>query len=105
MPISPVQGIGVRCIPQLVAPIDARVGGLHPRDERSHHLDSAGVGFRAKPPGQPICGCGIYIELADLHSTRSEKLRTVSRASKSFAPFLDKKRGLRWASFQISRPY
>eukprot|EP00964_Phaeocystis_antarctica_P044008 scaffold25273_cov55-Phaeocystis_antarctica.AAC.1 len=29
-----------------------------------------------------VCGCGIYIELADLHSTRSEKLRTVSKASK-----------------------
>ena len=39
VPIS-VQGIGVRCIPQLVAPIDAQVGGLHPRDERSRHLDS-----------------------------------------------------------------
>eukprot|EP00964_Phaeocystis_antarctica_P074322 scaffold45677_cov27-Phaeocystis_antarctica.AAC.1 len=44
-------------------------------------------------PGQPICRCGIYIELADLHSTRSEKLRTVSRASKSFAPKSDKRKG------------
>ena len=41
VPIS-VQGIGVRCIPQLVAPIDARVGGLHPRDERSRHLEFGG---------------------------------------------------------------
>ena len=44
-------------------------------------------------PGKPICGCGIYIELADLHSTRSEKLRTVSKPSKSFAPKSDKRKG------------
>jgi len=34
------------CTPQLVAPIDARVGGLQPRDERSRHLDS--------PPDYPL---------------------------------------------------
>eukprot|EP00964_Phaeocystis_antarctica_P106331 scaffold71229_cov34-Phaeocystis_antarctica.AAC.1 len=71
VPIS-VQGIGVRCIPQLVAPIDARVGGLHPRDERSRHLDSG----RSRPPTRVIRGLGraylsIYLCLKEFDANVS----------------------------------
>jgi len=82
MPISPVQGIGVRCIPQLVAPIDARVGGLHPRDERSRHLDSAGVGLVAKPPAWPT-----DLWLRNLHRACGFTLNAVGKASHRFEGF------------------
>ena len=89
VPISPVQGIGVRCIPQLVAPIDARVGGLHPRDERSRHLDSGGSRPMGAPrPGQRFCAtsCGICIdieeELADLHRNNQVNAVAVHLASR-----------------------
>eukprot|EP00964_Phaeocystis_antarctica_P005710 scaffold3116_cov77-Phaeocystis_antarctica.AAC.1 len=78
MPISPVQGIGVRCIPQLVAPIDARVGGLHPRDERSRHLDSAGVGGRLP---------GTDLRLRNLHRACGFTFNAVGKASHRFEGF------------------
>ena len=87
VPISPVQGIGVRCIPQLVAPIDARVGGLHPRDERSRHLDSGWSRPMGAPrPGQRFCACGICIhiqeELADLHRNNQVNAVAIHLASR-----------------------
>ena len=59
--------IGVRCIPQLVAPIDARVGGLHPRDERSRHLDSGWSRPHGRTPAWPMIlrHCGICIHIED----------------------------------------
>ena len=96
VPISPVQGIGVRCIPQLVAPIDARVGGLHPRDERSRHLDSGGSRPMGAPrPGQRFCAtsCGICIHIEEslriyigtIKSTRSQYI-SQAESFESFAP-------------------
>ena len=58
------------CTPQLVAPIDARVGGLQPRDERSRHLDLSrphfplgqpGLRFLAKGLRPRIRGAGLYM--------------------------------------------
>ena len=75
---------------QLVAPIDARAGGLHPRDERSRHLDSGWSRPMGAPrPRQRFCAsCGIYIEdeLADLHS--NNQVNAVRKASKASPHFL-----------------
>ena len=85
VPIS-VQGIGVRCIPQLVAPIDARVGGLHPRDERLRHLDSGWSRPHGRTPAWPsdlrLRNFVHRRELADFTQQQSSQ-----RGRKSFAPF------------------
>jgi hypothetical protein len=69
------KGIGFRCIPQLVAPI--RVGGVHPRDERSRRLDLSRPFFLANALRPP--GCGIHIG--------TNQVNAVRRASKSFKSF------------------
>ena len=84
--LSCPQGIGVRCIPQLVAPIDARVGGLHPRDERLRHLDSGWSRPHGRTPAWPsdlrLRNFVHRRELADFTQQQSSQ-----RGRKSFAPF------------------
>eukprot|EP00964_Phaeocystis_antarctica_P112558 scaffold76707_cov70-Phaeocystis_antarctica.AAC.1 len=90
MPISPVQGIGVRCIPQLVAPIDARVGGLHPA--MSARATSTLLEWSASWPSHPPAWPTDFW-LRNLHRACGF---TFERGRKSFAPF----RRLRKASPQ-----
>ena len=62
--LSRPKGIGFRCIPQLVAPI--RVGGIHPRDERSRRLDLSRPFFLAMQ----------CIEATRLRNSHREQIRS-----------------------------
>jgi len=65
--LSRPKGIGFRCIPQLVAPI--RVGGVHPRDERSRRLDLS----------RPFFLTNAFIEATRLRNALSGVITSSSR--------------------------
>eukprot|EP00964_Phaeocystis_antarctica_P123220 scaffold86874_cov72-Phaeocystis_antarctica.AAC.1 len=79
MPISPVQGIGVRCIPQLVAPIDARVGGHHPA--MSARATSTLLESASWPSHQ------ADLRLRNLHRACGFTFNAVGKASQRFEGF------------------
>jgi hypothetical protein len=89
-PLSCPKGIGVRCTPQLVAPIDARVGGLHPRDERSRHLDLSRPHFPLGQPGLRFLAKGLRPRLRTLHigTIRSTPVRGLRKCPWRFCRFL-----------------
>ena len=78
VPISPVRKASESDArhSQLVAPIDARVGGLHPRDERSRHLDLSRPHFPLGQPGLRFLAKGLRPRLRTSHMEQSGQPRS-----------------------------
>ena len=91
--LSRPKGIGVRCIPQLIALI--RVGGVRPGDERSRLDLSRPNAFRsAFFSGQCIEATRLrnLLHREQIRSTRLEELRKLQKLRKGSSRFRDEKR-------------
>jgi hypothetical protein len=86
---------------QLVDPLDARVGSLHPRDERSSHLEFGWSRGRMAPivaaTSEPrIRGAIPCVDFTGLHT--NNQVNPGQRASKRFSFLVLSERPLWWAS-------
>ena len=86
---------------QLVDPLDARVGSLHPRDERSSHLEFRWSRGRMAPivaaTSEPrIRGAIPCVDFTGLHT--NNQVNPGQRASKRFSLLVLSERPLWWAS-------
>jgi len=86
--LSRPKGIGFRCIPpQLVAPI--RVGGVHPRDERSRRLDLSRPFFLANALRPHGCRIHIVNKSGQRSQKSFEKLQKLRKGSSCSGPILN----------------